>query len=558
MPKFILIDQSLRDLGGHHYPYAQSVLAAAAEAGWQPVLAVHRSFTERAALPTSWRVHALFTHESYSRHTLDTQARLTGGSDTAGARRRGPRHWWRAWLRRRRAAHFARDCQALFGHEPLERGDLVFLATMSELDLWGLAAFLRRTAQANRARWHLQFHFGIFYGREPDYVAQAGAAQAMRESLSGALRLAGDLPLHLHCTTESLTDQYRSLGVGGFSTLAYPVHEFFRPRPDPAGAPLRIACLGHSRREKGYGQLPPILRTLWPDWFGAGRAQLVLQTHHGRQRKSLEGLVRALPSRDGAAALDFAPFPLPLAGYAALLCGADVGLMLYDPTRYYARCSGVLLEMLCAGVPVLVPAGSWLAAQIEEANQGHLDAVAARCDPGTPLAEDGVIELPPGSASLLLSCRWRPDASPGEFLRLRCEPQQPAAGSTAEPLLVIVGARDPDAARPVRCLLRLPPGCRRVRILADNAWRESAAAPATELRWSALTTAAPMGALGLTIAAPGEIPRLLRDVLEHFEHYRRATREHAGECARLHSGRQVLEGLGALGGADIAAERSTT
>jgi len=489
MPKFILIDQSLRDLGGHHYPYAQSVLAAAADAGWQPVLAVHRSFAERAALPASWRVHALFAHESYSRHTLDTQARLTGGTDAAGgARRRGPRHWWRAWLRRRRAAHFARDCGVLFGREPLERGDLVFLATMSELDLWGLAAFLRGSAPAVRAKWHLQFHFGVYYGREPDYAAQAGAAQAMRASLAGALRLAGELPLHLHCTTEALTQQYRSLGVGAFTTLAYPVHELFRPRPEAARAPLRIACLGHSRREKGYGQLPPILRALWTDWFGAGRAQLVLQTHHGRQRKALEALVGALRASADAAALDFARFPLPLAGYAELLCGADVGLMLYDPTRYYARCSGVLLEMLCAGVPVLVPASSWLAAQIEDANQRHLDAIAERCDAGAPLGDAGIVELPPGTASLLLSCRWRPEALPGEFLRLRCEPQPSAAdlaassdaggAITPEPLLAIVGARAPaDGDRPVRCLLRLPSGCRRLRLVADNAWHAAAAAP---------------------------------------------------------------------------------
>ena len=70
--------------------------------------------------------------------------------------------------------------------------------------------------------------------------------------------------------------------MGNFATLPYPVHELFRPRaaPDGTGAPLRIACLGHSRREKGYAHLPRLLRTLWSDWFAPGRAQLVLQTRH--------------------------------------------------------------------------------------------------------------------------------------------------------------------------------------------------------------------------------------------------------------------------------------
>ena len=109
----------------------------------------------------------------------------------------------------------------------------------------------------------------------------------------------------------------------------------------------------------------------------------------------------------------------------------------------------------------------------------------------------------------------------------------------------------------VRCLLRLPEGSRRLRLSADNAWRQ-AAPPATDFAWTALPQVSPMGALGLTIAAPSEIPRLLRDVLEHAAHYRRCAREQAAECARLHSGQQVLAGLDALGGTDVAAERPTT
>ncbi len=552
MPKFILIDQSLRDLGGHHYPYAQAVLSAAQHAGWKPVLAVNRGFDQRAALPSSWRVHSLFAHESYSHHTLDTQARLAAGAAPAGGwRPRGPAGWWRTAMRRRRAAHFARDCARLFALEPLERDDLVFLATMSELDLWGLGEFLQGSGAGTDCRWRLQFHFGVFHGREPDYDSQAGAAQAMRASLSGALRLCGQRDLQLHCTTAQLTAQYQRLGVAHFSTLAYPVHDLFRPRARAPSAPLRIACLGHSRREKGYGQLPLLLRALWRDWFGPGRAQLVLQTHHGRQRRALEALAGSLGT-GGAKALDFAAFPLPLTGYAELLCGADVGLMLYDPTRYYARCSGVLLEMLCAGVPVLVPAGSWLAAQIEESNQSYLDEVAARAGPATPLAQDGELRLPATATMLLLECQWRADALPGEYLRLELGTQD---GAGATPLQVVLGAR--AGASKVRSLLRLPPGCTRLRVIARNAWRQ-AAVPASGFGWSWLEQPAPMGALGLTIAAPDEIPRLLQDVLEHAGHYRRLVREQALACARAHSGQQVLADLGAPAAPDIAREVPTT
>src|SRR5258706_5351531 len=72
--QFVLIDHSLQDLGGHHYPLAVSILEAAERAGFAPVLATHRQFSRGRALPAHWPVHALFKYRRYSRHALDTQA----------------------------------------------------------------------------------------------------------------------------------------------------------------------------------------------------------------------------------------------------------------------------------------------------------------------------------------------------------------------------------------------------------------------------------------------------------------------------------------------------
>ena len=559
MPKFVLIDHSLKDLGGHHYPYAYNVLAAARLAGWQPVLATHRRFRQQSALPAAWRVHALYAHESYSRYALDTQAQPA--VTPAGAVKRrwpGMRQWWVARVRERHATRFAQDCARLFELEPISRGDLVFVATTSELDLAGLTAFLGRSGVGLECDWHLQFHFGVFQGREPDYAAQESAAAAMRASFSRAISQSGKQRLHFYCTTEQLTTQYQRLGVAAFATLPYPVHELFRPRPSRqlAAAPLRIACLGHSRREKGYAQLPQILRALWRDWFAPGRALLVLQTRHRRPRRALERLIRSLtaPGSGAPRAIEFAGFPLPLAGYAELLCSADLGLMLYDSTRYYARCSGVLLEMLCAGVPVLVPASGWLAAQIEDENQRYLDTVAMRAPRTIPWPESGTIEVPAAQRSLLLTCRWRAEANVGEYLRLEFAMQDDSGASQGQ-ALVIVGARESNL--PVRTLLRLPSGCARVRLSMRNAWQH-AAAPASQPEWALLSEAAPMGALGLTIAASSEVPRLLQEVLEHCAHYRQRVAAHAAQFATAHSGLQVLAGLGVRVAPNIAEPSATT
>src|SRR5690606_37144636 len=59
----------------------------------------------------------------------------------------------------------------------------------------------------------------------------------------------------------------------------------------------------------------------------------------------------------------------------------------YDARRYFARCSGVLLEMLIAGIPVIVPAGSWLSHQLRPEADRHLDEVWSRADD----TDDGMV-----------------------------------------------------------------------------------------------------------------------------------------------------------------------
>ncbi len=560
--KFVLIDHSLRNLGGHHYPYAYSVLQAAQRAGWQPVLVTHRKFRERQALPADWQVMASFDHPSYSRHTLDTQAQSAGRP-----RRLVPGWWlklaalWGECARTRLIAAFAANCGDMIQRAGLSAGDLIFFATTSELDLAGLSSFLTSSRVGLDLSWHLQFHFGVFWGREPDYAAQGAAAGRMRTALSVALQPLAAWNLQCYCTTEQLSAQYRRLGVASFTTLPYPVHELFgAPRTDPRPSkPARIACLGHSRREKGYQLLTPLLHELWSDWFASGRAQLVLQTHHRGQRRALEKAAARFGTQGGhaPAPLAFAGFPLALEQYAKLLRSADLGLLLYDGARYYARCSGVLLEMLGAGVPVLVPAGSWLAEQIAEQTQLHLERVAATAAATAALnsvSAAGCSNVPisiacastAASTALLVEFTWRSPLTPGTYLRFELE-QSAAAGATADGAPIrttaIVGARERGGS--VRILFKLRAGLSSMRLLCSNAWHDG---PVTisDLRCLPITgSVPPLGAIGLAFPDLSCVGELLRDLLEHLPHYQRNAGVYARECAHRHAAGQIVQQLDA-------------
>lgn len=555
MRRFVLVDHSLRRLGGHHFPYAHSVLAAARRAGFQPVLATHRAFGERGAVPAGWRVHALFRRESYSRYTLDIQA-LAGDA----TRRRGG--WLARWQALRagrvRAAHaaaFAADCARLFAMEPVGPGDVVLFATTSELDFAGLGQFLATREPARSPDWHAQFHFGLYGGRDPGYATQQPGTAALRAVFERALGQARGHRLALHCTTPQLAAQYATLGVAPFGALPYPVDAAFAPRePATTLGPMRIACLGHSRREKGYGQLPGLVGALWNDWLAPGRARLVLQTHRGGQRRGFDRHVRQLsqarPAAPGAVAIDYAGFPLPLADYVRLLREADLGLLLYDPTRYYARCSGVLLEMQCAGVPVLVPAGSWLAEQIEPLNQRWFEECAASLPAAlaapAPQATAGgwkvEMPVPPGSAALLLAFEWESPARPGRYLRVawRARGVDGAGGGAAG--VHVLGARPGGGL--VRLVVPVAPGTSAVELSLAAGWEAAGAAPPARLvHGQASAAELPAGAVGRALAEGADLPSAVDELLRHAAHYRERARAAAAACRQRQSADRVVEAL---------------
>jgi len=543
LPKFILVDHSLRDTGGHHYPYATSVLQAAAAAGWTPVLATHRSFAARAALPADWPVHALFHDVSYSALTLDTQS-ARGVRPTLWRRLFAP--WSRMLRAQRRARHarrFAQGCARLFAELRCADGDVVFVPTASELDLQGLAQFLGAGPPLPALRWHAQLHFGIHARRDWRRHGDARAATAMTESLRASLRVLAPLGLRLWCTTEPLAAQYQALGVADFRALPYPVHPSFTRQREfrAAPRPARIACLGHARREKNQRLLPALLEALWLEHFATGAAQLVVQNARPAQRAALEATVRRLRAATGARGMEHATAsPLDLSAgrldqqqYAALVCGSDVGLLLYDARRYHDRCSGVLLEMRVAGVPVIVPARSWLADQIEVDNQVWLEDCATELAVQSRLlalpvpAAGGALPVPSGCGALLLTRQWSADRLPADGETVTVEQRDERGGVLAsESLWFEARAEAPQT----RSLLPLHDHCRILHV-----------AVARDLQLQAVSgTAPPRGALGLAIDSPAQAAGALHDLLRHLGHYKRHAAEHAVRCAVRSSAARIV------------------
>jgi len=333
--------------------------------------------------------------------------------------------------------------------------------------------------------------------------------------------------------------------------------------------PLRVTCAGCIRPEKGHQHLNGLVQALWRDYFSTGRIQLVMQTDQSNPLAMIPWASYAR-ARTKDPALEFVRFPLARPDYLQLIHRTHIGLFTYDSERYYTRCSGVLVEMLSAGIPVIVPAGCWLSEQIAEPIFQHQQHIAAQlphvahygvnelawqrvdgtrvnesdglstCGAGNGVSAELTVQQP---ASLLLvqldTSAWQT----GCYGRVICE-QQDAAGRFLDRSVSITGRRTESPQACSTVMFHLSSAAARLRLTLENAFQHQTLA-LRDVQLSLLDSSSrpggcPTGSVGLIAADPGEVSALLREMLEHYPHYQSSALQFAAAWNRKHAPSQTV------------------
>ncbi|MDZ4820026.1 MAG: hypothetical protein SGJ20_13735 [Planctomycetota bacterium] len=593
MPRFILIDHSVKRVGGHNYEYAFHILRAAEQAGYQPVLVVNRRFFEKHRLPPTWQLLTAYHHTTYEfpkfegkQKQLDPDGSLRSqiADSTTACPLRTPttneflRQPWRslkAWriarlerLKRTILSRFANDTAEVFSQLQITADDQIFVPTLSESDLVGWCDFVRSEPRAAVCNWHLQFHFKLFNGREPAYAEQYKKLAPMKRIFTEAANCLPEGKLHFYTTTELLADQYNRLDAAPFTTLPYPVNPEllnFQSHEIAPGTALRVTCAGGIRPEKGSHNLDRATGPLWKEYFAAGKLRLIVQS------KRLGKLPRILRKQASYDQVDRNPnaistvgvvrWPLATDQYLKLIQTSDIGLLLYDSDTYYVRCSGVMVEMLKAGVPVIVPAGCWMADQIYETIFQHRDSLLAqlasesRLSRVTTMTAAGAaptcsnlpwtleLERPLQATHLAWKLEWTSEFAHGVYLDSICE-QLDATGKVIQTVREIIGPR-PDC-QPASLIVRLVAGAKSVRLQLRNAFDQTVIQlhkVACSSFQATTDMPLPTGAVGLVAADIDQVPELLRDMANHYSHYRSTALQFAPAWGNWHSPETVVQEL---------------
>lgn len=172
--------------------------------------------------------------------------------------------------------------------------------------------------------------------------------------------------LEIMCATASTTSFFKELGFRS-TTVSYP-----RARVDSSPQSVQafhhLLFAGAARLDKGFEHIANLVEDLahtqahWPIWVQAS------STHQTRHEPAILSQITRL--RDsGYANLVLMENTLTPTDYQAMFSGA-ISIQPYSASDFEDRVSGVTLDALSAGCPVVVTANTWLGRVVMKHNAG--------------------------------------------------------------------------------------------------------------------------------------------------------------------------------------------
>ena len=404
-PVFCLVDPSLRDLVGHHYEYDRAVVEGAEAGGYAVTCLAHREviseIVDRLPLRPAFACDIWAVPEGVDRS--DSAAVEQACND-----------------------QFYNDLKAAVANLKLDGDSIVFGHMITSRQLLGWARFIEEHTDADSPTVVLLLRY------QPEHYMSAAAGKAFvmlqNAASKGKLRLSSD--------SSRLADQLQRLTTLPIETWPLPHTTELNAAPARRNKkkPLRVVSLGNARDEKGILELLNAVRIL--EAMGqAKRFEFVFQVNDANADVA-PGIDAFTAERHPHTTLLTAS--LSSDDYFELLRTADIVALPYWRDVYVARTSGVFLEAVAAGKPVVCTLDTWMSDQLALAGAGVL--VKDRDDTELAIAlveaADRYEEL--HATAQATRERWLEIHNPGSFMRALLHGEVAPTAALSRPTVAVL------------------------------------------------------------------------------------------------------------------------
>jgi glycosyltransferase involved in cell wall biosynthesis len=405
LPIFCLVDPSLKDFIGHHYEYDRAVVEGAEDGGYEVVCLAHRDVIPDvvAQLP----LRPAFMCDIWAAPEGVDRSNVAAVEQAANDQ-------------------FYDDLKAATADIKLDGEAIVFGHMVTSRQLLGWARFVEEHAGENGPTVVLLLRYQPEHYMGP--LAEKAFAMLQTAARGGKLRLSSD--------SSRLADQLQRL-----TTL--PIETWPLPHTTELGGKalrrrkkktLRVVSLGNARDEKGILELLNSVRIL--EAMGqAARFEFVFQVNDANPDVAAPIAAFAAERHPQTKLLTES---LSTEDYFELLKSADVVALPYWRDIYVARTSGVFLEAVAAGKPVICTFDTWMSDQLALAGAGILVKDRDETDLAVALVEmaDRYEEL--YKTAQETRGRWLELHNPNSFMRALLHGETAPAAALTRPSVAVL------------------------------------------------------------------------------------------------------------------------
>jgi glycosyltransferase involved in cell wall biosynthesis len=339
-PRLLIVDPNLKSIHGHYYGYAARIAEAARMLGVETWIAASDTVTlESSATPILPALSNNYWEELAARDGHDPCIHLAAT-----------------------AQQFADELGRAVRRLGIGSQDVVFLPYAKLVELEGLA-LLRSVWRDGAPRTILLFRRELDEQGSDTRLGGRAVTMLLRRALAQLTTSPGGDRVRVFTDSDQLTDDYADRLHTAVQTAPIPVDRRFRLLADDKPAkPIVISYFGDARTEKGYQHLPALAGSMSAA-IGCGRVRLVLQSNFNVPGGET-GITAAREALGRHPNVELLLEPLHDDEYLVRMEASHLVLLPYQADRYVARSSGILAEAVHAGVPVVVPDGTWMAEQL--------------------------------------------------------------------------------------------------------------------------------------------------------------------------------------------------
>jgi hypothetical protein len=168
--------------------------------------------------------------------------------------------------------------------------------------------------------------------------------------------------------TESVAGFFRECGITNVSVISYPVADTMPSQENRTTGFRHLLYAGAARRDKGFGFITELVEHLAHISADLPVTLQVSSEHYGKQEELVSSDIQRL-KKAAYPHLNLCPETLASQEYRMLFKGA-ICLQLYNQQDFVDRISGVTLDAMSAGSPVVTLTGTWIARVVQRFGAG--------------------------------------------------------------------------------------------------------------------------------------------------------------------------------------------